>query len=85
MDASPPSGRNLLRLHHLKRQLCFQIVGESVETAFSRCASSPDDREAVTQRMTETFGGCRSVRTSGTLRGLRDRYPPLRVPQKRRR
>ena len=46
MDASPPSGRNLLRLHHLKRQLCFQIVGESVETAFSRCASSPDDRES---------------------------------------
>ena len=47
--------------------------------------SSPDDREAVTRRMSEGFDGCRSVRTSGTLRGLRDRYPSLKVPQKRRR
>ena len=51
--------------------------------AVVRC--SPDDREAVTRRMSEGFDGCRSVRTSGTLRGLRDRYPSLKVPQKRRR
>ena len=60
-----------------------KVITCSDGRAVVRC--SPDDREPVTQRMTETFGGCRSVRTSGTLRGLRDRYPPLRVPQKRRR
>ena len=33
----------------------------------------------------ESREGFGSVRTSGTLRTLRDRYPSLRVPQKRRR
>ncbi len=51
--------------------------------AVVRC--SPSDRPAVEERMSSGFEGCRPVRTSGTLRGLRDRYPSLRVPQKRRR
>lgn len=50
--------------------------------AVVRC--SPADRPLVTETLgsREGFG---SVRTSGTLRTLRDRYPSLRVPQKRRR
>lgn len=60
-----------------------KIITCSDGRAVVRC--SPDDREAVTRRMSEGFDGCRSVRTSGTLRGLRDRYPSLKVPQKRRR
>ena len=60
-----------------------KVITCSDGRAVVRC--SPDDREAVTRRMSEGFDGCRSVRTSGTLRGLRDRYPSLKVPQKRRR
>lgn len=60
-----------------------KVITCSDGRAVVRC--SPDDREAVTRRMSESFDGCRSVRTSGTLRGLRDRYPSLKVPQKRRR
>ena len=60
-----------------------KVITCSDRRAVVRC--SPDDREAVTRRMSEGFDGCRSVRTSGTLRGLRDRYPSLKVPQKRRR
>ena len=78
--------------HHVRRDDISQALDGIGSVKVITCSdgravvrSSPDDREAVTQRMTETFGGCRSVRTSGTLRGLRDRYPPLRVPQKRRR
>ena len=51
--------------------------------AVVRC--SPAERADVAVRMGSAFDGCRSVRTSGTLRGLRDRYPSLRVPQKRKR
>ena len=60
-----------------------KVITCSDGRAVVRC--SPDDREAVTRRMSEGFDGCRPVRTSGTLRGLRDRYPSLKVPQKRRR
>ena len=60
-----------------------KVITCSDGRAVVRC--SPNDREAVTRRMSEGFDGCRSVRTSGTLRGLRDRYPSLKVPQKRRR
>ena len=47
--------------------------------AVVRC--SPQDRGDTVGRM-ESAGG-RSVKTSGTLRTLRDEYPSLRVPQKR--
>lgn len=49
--------------------------------AVVRC--SPGDRDAVTGALAELE--CESVACSGTLRTLRDRYPRLRVPQKRRR
>ena len=51
--------------------------------AVVRC--SPEDRDAVTQNVGSRWPGSEPVRTSGTLRTLRDDYPRLRVPQKRRR
>ncbi len=60
-----------------------KVITCSGGRAVVRC--SPCDRQEVARRMTSAFDECRSVRTSGTLRGLRDRYPPLKVPQKRRR
>ena len=60
-----------------------KIITCSDGRAVVRC--SPSDRPTVEERMSSGFEGCRPVRTSGTLRGLRDRYPSLRVPQKRRR
>jgi RNase P/RNase MRP subunit POP5 len=50
--------------------------------AVIRC--SPADREAAVSAISSSFGGSKSLRTSGTLRSLRDLDPDLRVPRKRK-
>lgn len=59
-----------------------KVVTCSGGEAVVRC--SPADRPRVSEAL-GSREGFESVRTSGTLRSLRDRYPSLRVPQKRRR
>lgn len=51
--------------------------------AVIRC--SPRECEAVVDHLISSGLCTGSVKTSGTLRTLRDEYPQLRVPQKRRR
>jgi RNase P/RNase MRP subunit POP5 len=51
--------------------------------AVVRC--EPAHVDAVTGAVSELWPGSESRRTSGTLRTLRDRYPELRVPRKRKR
>lgn len=58
-----------------------KVITCSGGEAVVRC--SPQDRDEAVGRMSARGG--RSVKTSGTLRTLRDEYPSLRVPQKRRR
>ncbi len=50
--------------------------------AVVRC--SPSEREATVSAITAAFEGSKSLRTSGTLRALRDRDPGLRVPRKKK-
>ena len=47
-----------------------------------RC--SPEERDPVVNAVLEGMPGSRSITTSGTLRTLRDEYPELRVPRKRK-
>ncbi len=49
--------------------------------AVVRCL--PSERDALVEALTRGEG-FESVRTSGTLKTLRDGYPSLRVPQRRR-
>lgn len=58
-----------------------KVITCSSGDAVVRCA--PADRGSVVSKV-EAKGG-ESVLTSGTLRTLRDRYPALRVPQRRKR
>lgn len=58
-----------------------KVITCSGGEAVVRC--SPVDRDETIGRVSASGG--RSVKTSGTLRTLRDEYPSLRVPQKRRR
>ena len=48
-----------------------------------RC--SPSEIPAVTEAMKEMYPGTESLITSGTLRKVRDVYPELKVPQKKKR
>lgn len=50
--------------------------------AVVRCL--PQDCSALTGLLSGPENGCESVKTSGTLRTLRDEYPQLRVPQHRK-
>ena len=61
----------------------FKAVTCSKGKAVVRC--SPAEREAVAAVMRSMGPGVRSLRTSGTLRTLRDADPDLRVPQKKKR
>lgn len=49
--------------------------------AVIRC--DPSHRDALTEGYESTFPGCCSLRTSGTLRTLRDNDPDLKVPRRR--
>ncbi len=51
--------------------------------AIVRC--SPPEIERVTAAMKQGFEGSESLITSGTLRKVREEYPELRVPQKKKR
>jgi RNase P/RNase MRP subunit POP5 len=51
--------------------------------AVVRC--SPSETDAVTSKMKESYPGCESLITSGTLRKVREIYPELKVPQKKKR
>ncbi len=61
----------------------FKAITCSNGKAVVRC--SPADREAVTAIVCSLGPETRSLRTSGTLRTLRDADPELRVPQKKKR
>jgi len=51
--------------------------------AIIRC--SPSEIEPVSAAMAEQYPGSESLITSGTLRTVRDAYPELKVPQKKKR
>jgi len=51
--------------------------------AVVRC--SPAEVDSAISAVTGTFPGSEPVLTSGTLKTLRDRYPELRVPRRRKR
>ncbi len=51
--------------------------------AVVRC--SPGEIQAVSDRMKECYPGSESLITSGTLRKIREEYPELKVPQKKKR
>jgi len=51
--------------------------------AIIRC--NPAAKDAVTAKMAESFPGSESLITSGTLRKVREIYPELKVPQKKKR
>lgn len=51
--------------------------------AVIRCA--PGERDRTAELMSLADPGCVSLKTSGTLKTLRDIYPELKVPSKRRR
>ena len=51
--------------------------------AVVRC--SPAEVESAISAVTGAFPGSEPVLTSGTLKTLRDRYPELRVPRRRKR
>ena len=51
--------------------------------AVVRC--SPSEKDAVTAEMSRAFPGSESLITSGTLRKIREIYPELKVPQKKKR
>ncbi len=51
--------------------------------AVVRC--NPSEVENVKAKMTERFPGSESLIMSGTLRKIREIYPELRVPQKKKR
>ena len=51
--------------------------------AVVRC--SPAEIEAVRAAMSGAFPGSESLITSGTLRKVRETYPELKVPQKKKR
>ena len=50
--------------------------------AIVRC--SPAEIETVSTAMKGCFPGCESLITSGTLRKVRETYPELKVPRKRK-
>ena len=51
--------------------------------AVVRCA--PNEIQAVSDRMRACYPGSESLITSGTLRKIREEYPELKVPQKKKR
>lgn len=51
--------------------------------AVIRCL--PQDCIPLSELLSSPDNGCESVKTSGTLRTLRDEYPRLKVPQHRKR
>jgi len=51
--------------------------------AIVRC--SPDEIAKVDETMKASYPSCESLSTSGTLRTLRDKYPELKVPRKKKR
>jgi hypothetical protein len=51
--------------------------------AIIRC--SPAETDRVTERMLERYPGSQSLIASGTLRKIREIYPELKVPQKKKR
>ncbi len=61
----------------------FKAITCSKGKAVVRC--SPADRDAVTAIVCSLGPDVRSLKTSGTLRTLRDADPDLRVPQKKKR
>jgi len=61
----------------------FKAITCSNGKAVVRC--SPAEREVVTSILCSLDPSVRSLRTSGTLRTLRDADPDLRVPQKKKR
>ncbi len=51
--------------------------------AIVRC--NPLEKDAVTAKMSEAYPDSESLITSGTLRKIREIYPELKIPQKKKR
>ena len=61
----------------------IRVITSFSGKAIVRC--SPSEIEAVTAKMKTSFPGSESLITSGTLRKIREEYPELKVPQKKKR
>ena len=81
----PETGRTevLSALHGLDAEMPdLRVITSFSDKAIVRCG--PSEIERVSAAMRSCFPGSESLLTSGTLKKLRDRYPELRVPSKRR-
>ena len=61
----------------------LRVITSFEGKAVVRC--SPSEIDTVTAKMKATFEGSESLITSGTLRKVREVYPELKVPQKKKR
>ena len=60
----------------------LRVITSFSGKAIIRC--DPSDIERVSETMASSFPGSESLITSGTLRKVRDVYPELKVPRKRK-
>lgn len=68
------------------------LTGENTQLKVITCfdgmaviRSCPEGLQVLRERMCEVWSCSESLMTSGTLRTIRDRYPELSVPRKRKR
>ncbi len=61
----------------------FKVITSFGGKAIIRC--SPSEIEKISSTMKERYPDTESLITSGTLRTVRDAYPELKVPQKKKR
>lgn len=79
-EIGPDVSKNLLSRTVSDIGQHIRIISHGKGMAVIRC--SPSDSERVIGKVESSFPGSRSVRASGTLRSLRDRYSSLEKERK---